>query len=253
MYTINEAITHLQEDIEEKKKYIKRLEEFEELSKKGLSEIEYHDFCETYIRNSDLLGNALTVVFPFLKLEQSGINYYTYKIEGYDKTEIKIPSSRCLGINVYFKEYMNEPAVFEKTIEQQYLLRMSKLHKDIEICEKFIATNSVFEKAKLVFPHHKTPFNVINLLISSKTFNKKAYIDKLNNATEELKALQEYKNKDLTEKNRKYLEQQSFIEEFIPQFLKWTKTVYIYEAGWNRVEAVCRMRDGVLLLENNNY
>lgn len=63
---VSEAIAELEENIANENKLIELLRRFEQLSETGLSEADYHTFCETDMRNTDSLGKALLKVFPFL-------------------------------------------------------------------------------------------------------------------------------------------------------------------------------------------
>lgn len=72
---IQEAIASLREDISLRQEQIEQLNQFRDLAEHGLSETQYHDLCKTDMRCSDLLGQALLKVFPFLQYDRRGTNY----------------------------------------------------------------------------------------------------------------------------------------------------------------------------------
>lgn len=229
MSAVSEAIASLKTDICEKQNQIKELERFEEVSKKGLTEVMYHKYCETNLRYSDTLGESLLTVFPFLVYISKGVNYYHFYSKEYPNILVRIPNSRCKGVEIIVSKYHYEEETAEKSIKSNFLIRETELCRETEKMAEYIDSDSIIKRAKLMFPSCVLPLAIIKLLClgrQASTLNiKRKYEKKL----EELMKLRSTRQKRLEEAVSEYKKQQQQLRPLAQEFLLWTNEVRVYQ------------------------
>lgn len=225
MYTVEEAIANLSEEIAEKQEQITQLQRFGEIAKCGLTEQEYHNFCETDLRYSDVLGKSLLTVFSFLEYEKRGANWFFYRL---DEVQVCIPNSRCMGIDIVMPNLIPDFDKRKNTIQQNYWLK--PLDKKIQLYQQYLQTKSFVTRAKLMFPTYRTPFAVIKFVMLGRQASDKEMKRKLDEATEERAKLEEKIQQKINEATEMFQLQKKFFDKYIPLFLEWTETIRIQTA-----------------------
>lgn len=249
---IREAIASLQEDISLKQEQIKQLSQFGNLVEHGLSETQYHDLCRTDMRCSDLLGQALLTVFPFLQYDRRGTNYFYYKLSDEyafeEGIEIRIPNSARCGIEIVLEKYRRDSD--RNRLEREYNYRKSVIERKIENIEEYLASKSVVRRAEIAFPNELTLPAVLRYVFGRKK-GKAELCDMLRRAVEERDAdIKAYQEK-VRLAEEKYTKQQALLKRYAAAlFLKWAKEVRVYERHWESEAAVILMRNGEVILQD---
>lgn len=249
---IQEAIACLREDISLKQKQIEQLNQFRDLAEHGLSETQYHDLCRTDMRCSDLLGQALLKVFPFLQYDRRGANYFYYKLSDEyafeEGVEIRIPNSAVNGVEIVLEKYRRNSDASH--ILREYNYKKSSLESEIERLEKYLASRSVVTRAKIAFPSCPTGLAVLHYIFGRKK-GKDELFDKLRRAFEERDAVIKSCQEKVHQAEERYAEQQALLKITAARFLDWTEEVRIYQRHWES-EAVSFMKghDGEIILKD---
>lgn len=101
--TIEESIKRLQEEIKEKEKQIKLIKNIN--NNQIVTEQEWHEICETPLRNSNLLEQLVKNIFPDAENIQNYVNYVYFDLLGF---RCAIPTSLCQGIYIDVKWYLKD-------------------------------------------------------------------------------------------------------------------------------------------------
>ena len=89
MYTIKKTLAELKIEKVELENKIELVKSFDKLTTADFTEEVYHDFCETPLRGTDILGEKLASVFPFLVLQKGRSNYSEYAFDFKDLKDSK--------------------------------------------------------------------------------------------------------------------------------------------------------------------
>lgn len=249
MYTVKDAITNLLEEIEDKQQQIKQLQQFDKFAKRGLTEQEYHNFCDTDLRYSDVLGKALLIVFPFLEFEKRGANWFFY-LSKEENVQICIPNSRCLGVDVVIPDLIPNIDKRIHSIEQKYWFQTRTLEKKIQLHKDYLQADTITKRAKLMFPTYRMPFAVMKLFLLGKQASVKEMQKKTEETEAELNKIQDKISKEVAEATELYYRQKAFLDKYIPAFLKWTiKTVRVQTALDSCIGITYQYKDGELKIQ----
>lgn len=232
MYTIKEAIANLTEEIAEKQEQIAQLQQFDKIAKKGLTEQEYHNFCETDLRYSDVLGNSLLTVFPFLEYEKRGVNWFFYRL---NDVQVCIPNSRCMGIDIVIPKLIPDLNKRIHSIKQEYEFQVKPLEKQLLLYQQYFQAKSDSERAKLMFPTYRTWFALLKFIALGRVASDKEMRKKQEEAMEQKAALEERFRLKSTEIADFEKSQTFFFKKYIPLFLKWTDTIRVQAVLNNNV------------------
>lgn len=237
---IQEAIASLREDISLKQEQIEQLNQFKELAEHGLSETQYHDLCKTDMRCSDLLGQALLKVFPFLQYDRRGANYFHYKLSdeyAFEQgVEIRIPNSAVDGVEIVLEKYRRDSDASHML--QEYNYKKSRLESEIEKLEEYLASRSVVRKAQIAFPYYSTGLAVLHYIFGRKK-GKIELHDKLRKAVEERDAVIKSCQEKVRLAEHLYARQQALLKRYAAAlFLNWTEEVRVYQRHWESEQAI---------------
>lgn len=227
MYTVEEAIANLKEEIAEKQEQIIQLQQFSEIAERGLTEQEYHNFCDTDLRYSDVLGKALLTVFPFLEYEKREANWFFYHI---GDVQVCVPNSRCMGIDIVMPNLIPDLDKRIHSTGQKFWFRTKSLEKKIQLYQEYLQVKGIANRAKLMFPTYRTWFAVLRFIALGKQTADKEMRKKLEEALEEQKVLEEKIRQKNTEVANVYDSQKIFFNKYIPMLLEWTDTVRVQTA-----------------------
>lgn len=230
MYNIENAIAALQRDIEEKNKRVKILQNAQEHGIGELTEDTYHEMCLTYLRGSDLLGNALTKVFPFLTYEEGGCNYFYYRTE--NGISVRIPNSAIRSVEIVVDRYFRDADKAIASIESKYALSRGEYKRTIREGEEYFTTKSIVRKAKIIYQYHYvTWYAVLCYLFSSRKKLRKRVQQRLTEAQRGSHELSCRMEEEIVRAKENRVRQQTELMRLAADFLKWTKRVNIYEKG----------------------
>ena len=81
MCTIKETLAELENEKKELENRIELVKSFDKLTTADFTEEVYHDFCETTLRGTDILGEKLANVFPFLVFQKRNYNEYVFSFK----------------------------------------------------------------------------------------------------------------------------------------------------------------------------
>lgn len=218
MNDIKDAIEGLKSDIAEKNALLNLLENFNVNT--PLDELTFHRLCDTKMRTSKVIGEALEKVFPFLAFSGVGANHFCFncletkaisvRIPNYNTNSIELVLEPCVGANpncYYFDSNAYE--------EARYSYKSKMIMNDISVIQK-----NLEKKAVGVF-----------------TGKKKELMNSLAEKQAELEALARHHSEFVNEHNLLRKEQQEMLSDYAERFLKWTKKVYVYQRHWESVWA----------------
>lgn len=219
MYTVDETIKMLKEEIAEKENLISLVNDFKN-GKIEFTEENYHQLCETSLRGGRILGEKLEEIFPFLKLidKKSFINDYifTLNINGENFT-VKIPNSRRNNITIIIPK-----------IAVDYTIDGENAQKEIDKINKAINEKSITKRADFIFPNYKKPFRLLAYLTN---YRKKTYIERLTEIKNKLEKTQRFYEKKIKENDeitKRYNDvMEYFKNNYLTPMLKWTNQVVI--------------------------
>ena len=228
MYTIKETLAELENEKTEIEKKIELVKSFDKLTTADFTEEVYHDFCKTTLRGSDILGEKLASVFPFLVLQKGRSNYNEYafdfkdlKDNKYFNIRVTIPCYAVTAIEIEihkkksFFMFQNEVEIIEKKIEDLEKVLTYSFSQRIEYCGK--GYRNWFRPIHYLFKHNKKELNnkILMAIEEEKEHLKNAKARKLKNEI----VSREFQR--LTDK---------IVAEYVPQFLEWTKVVTVNAA-----------------------
>ena len=228
MYTINETLKSLENKKAEIENQIELVKSFDNLTTADFTEDVYHDFCKTTLRGSDILGEKLASVFPFLVLQKGRSNYNEYafdfkdlKDNKYFNIRVTIPccSVTAVEIEIHKKKsfftFEGDIEIIEKKIEELEKVLTYSFSQRVEYCGKGFC--NWFKPIHYIFKHNKKELNnKIRMAIEGeKERLKDAKARKLKNEI----VSREFQR--LTDK---------IVAEYVPQFLEWTKVVTVNAA-----------------------
>lgn len=247
MYTVETAIAEIKEQIACKEKQIQLLHTFDSITK-GTTEDNYHAFCNTPLRNSDVLGKILIQNFPFLSYREKGCNYFYYNIINTDYI-VKIPSSEARGIEINMSNYIPDYDKIERDIKNKFSYKRDDLLQKIQYCTTILNTKSSIKKAKLIFANYRTAVAVASYIKgSTKTNYNNQYKAILAQLTEKLNDLNMAEAKYKEGETALFDRQQADIQKYCTEFLKWTDCVIICKD--NRMLATVRMENNNIVIKN---
>lgn len=191
-----------------------------------LTESKYHECCETLLRNEDDFGRLLTEVIPCLSYADGGSNYFYYKCEGY---LVKIPNSRCCGIDVVLPHYSKVISSQESLLRFSYHnseLRMK--NKVIDLWESYFKATSLLARAKIVVNGKFKLIRYLYRLVAKRdNYNK----GRLQANLQVLYAQRAEIEQEMETKYYKYLDEQTHyrdvLKKILPIMFKWTNTVRV--------------------------
>ena len=239
---IHEAIKTLEDDISIKKEQIAKLKDFTKLSANGLSEDQYHEFCETNLRYTDLLGKVLVKNLPFLTYERRGANNFFYTLEG---QKVFIPNSLCYGVELHLQKVYVSPENEKNRIMKDYTSIKEHREEKIATREAYLATKNLIKKARIIFPTYRPVIAMIKYLFKAPF---KHYRTEIKKQLEELIQLNQRAETSLNEKIKtidfEYEKQQAFFKKYVPLFLEWTQTeVRVYNDN-SQIAMKYKLKDG---------
>ena len=228
MYTIKETLKSLENEKAEIEKQIELVKSFDKLTPTDFTEEVYHDFCETTLRGTDILGEKLANVFPFLVLQKGRSNYSEYAFDFKD-----------LKDNKYFNIRVTIPCCSVTAVEIEIHKKKSffTFEGDIEIIEKKIEelekvlTYSFSQRVEYCGKGFRRWFRPIHYLFKH---NKKELNNKIHMAIEEEKEhlkntkARKLKNEIVSREFQRLTDK--IVAEYVPQLLEWTKVVTVNAA-----------------------
>ena len=243
--SINDAIEAIKNEIDTKQRQLERLHHFDEMAQAGLSEEQYHDFCQTDMRYSDLLGKALVTSMPFLTYIKKEPNYFYYNIENTDLA-VKIPNSLCTGVEIIIDKYYRDDDELVSCVTRKYKLDDNIRSQKILTYTAFLNTRSVLKRACLVAPSNQSLAKLlISYVINNKKENyEKKITDQLAKLKKEEAQIKIAKLRELETRAAAYKKQMQDIEYYAAQFLEWTDKVQIRIHASNIVKIEYTVRDG---------
>lgn len=231
MYNIEDAIAALQREIEETNQRIRVLQEAQEHGIGRLTEDTYHEMCLTHLRSSDLLGIALTEVFPFLTYEKGGINYYYFKTE--NGLTVQIPNSAVRDVEIVVDRYFPDAEKSMRAINSNHAFRKGECQRIITSCEEYLTSCSLVKRAKIAYRRYRTWFAVLSYCFHFYKwgrFRKEAQ-NSLEQAKRKEREIANKITKEITDAKENRIRQQTELMRLAAEFLRWTKRVYIYQKG----------------------
>lgn len=228
MYTINETLKSLENEKAEIENQIELVKSFDNLTTADFTEEVYHDFCETTLRGTDILGEKLASVFPFLVLQKGRSNYNEYafdfkdlKDNKYFNIRVTIPCCLITAVEIEihkkksFFTFADEIEIIEKKIEELEKVLTYSFSQRVEYCGKGFC--KWFRPIHYLFKHNKKELNnkILMAIKEEKEHLKNAKARKLKNEI----VSREFQR--LTDK---------IVTEYVPQFLEWTKVVTVNAA-----------------------
>lgn len=226
--TIQDAIEDVQEEIKDRERCLKRLEEFQSISERGLTEAEYHDLCDTGLRASDSLGEALLTVFPFLEYDKRGANYFFFNLPNQDNSKIyvRIPNSRRKGVEIIVSHYCTERDI--ELLNNHYNLDESIVKAEINRGERFLSDDTpVYEKAGIIFPTLVEWYATIKYVFGNRKRYRKQVEEKLEKACQRRDSIVSKRDKEIEEIKASRESQQELLEKYARLFLKWCDEVRV--------------------------
>lgn len=224
MYTVKESIAVIEREIEESKKRIEFLKQYD-CGEMEFTEDNYHELCLTYLRGNRELGEKISEMFPFLKLSnhKSYINDYVFSLEIKGKEyKVLIPCSAIKHVAIIIPKPNNG---------QSDQAELQRIKKQIKKVESNLNEKTIFGRANCIMLGYKKPFRVLAYLKKYKT--KKNYIKKLTSVKEKLENSKRIYEKRIEENKlaqQEYDENVKYFKEnFVPQLLTWTKEIVIKE------------------------
>lgn len=228
MYTIKETLAELENEKTEIENKIELVKSFDKLTTADFTEEAYHDFCETTLRGTDILGEKLASVFPFLILQKDRKNYNEYafdfkdlKDNKYFSIRVTIPCSliTAVEIEVYKKQnfftFQSEIDGLEKKIEELEKVLTYSFSQRVEWCGK--GFRNWFKPIHYIFKHNKKELN--NKVITA-----------IKEAKEDLKNAKERKLKEEIMNRQFQRFTDKIVDEYVPRFLEWTRVVTVNAA-----------------------
>lgn len=225
MYTIKETLAGLENEKVVLENKIELVKSFDKLTTADFTEEVYHDFCETTLRGTDILGEKLASVFPFLVLQKGKSNYNEYVFDFKD-----------LKDNKYFNIRVTIPccSITAVEIEIHKMKSFFTFADDIEIIEKKIEglekilTYSFSQRVEYCGKGFRRWFRPIHYLIKH---NKKELNNKIHMAIKEEKEhlkntkIRHLKNEILLREFQRLTDK--IVADYVPALLEWTKVVMI--------------------------
>lgn len=273
-FTIEEAITDLKEDIDDRAGELEELKRFEEEINAGsqvkLDEKRYHKLCRTALRTSDVLGKCLCNTFPFLKHIRGGCNYHFFQLDEQcggkyrllessvlqnDSIEIRIPNSAVQGVEIVVKKFYIPADKEEKYINGLFNYLTNDLDAEIKRIKEFLEAGGYIKEAKLMFPEHRTFFALVKytvFLTLAKQNVRRTMEIKLAEAEKERNNRIEKKEKALEEAFKLREEQQSLLRHYASYFLEWTDKVRVYENTYQSVKQEFFYENGKMTSKEHN-
>lgn len=225
MFTINETLAILEENKVEIEEQIELVKKFDKISTTDFTEEVYHKFCNTTLRGSNILGEKLASVFPFLAYQYGKNNYNEYVFNFKD-----------IKSNKYFDIYVTIPNSLVTAIEIKIQKKKSffgdkngieDIEKQIKELEK-VLTYSFFQRVEWCGAGFHSWFKPIHYIIkhNKKEINNKVttIIEKKKETLKTIKTRQ-LKNKIMTKMYKRITDK--IIIEYVPQFLKWSNVVMV--------------------------
>ena len=223
MYTIKETLAELENEKTEIENKIELVKSFNKLTTADFTEEVYHDFCETALRGTDILGKKLASIFPFLVFQKSNCKEYAFSFKNikdnkYFDIRVIIPCYATTAIEIEickkksFFTFQNEIEIIEKKIEDLEKVLTYSLPQRIEYCGK--GYRNWFRPIHYLFKHNKKELNN-KIFIAIKEEKEHLKNAKARNLKNEI-LLREFQR--LTDK---------IVADYVPILLKWTKVVKI--------------------------
>ena len=170
MYTIKETLEELENGKRELENKIELVKSFDKLTTADFTEEVYHDFCETTLRGTDILGEKLASVFPFLVLQKGRSNYSEYafdfkdlKDNKYFNIRVTIPccSVTAVEIEIHKKKsfftFEGDIEIIEKKIEELEKVLTYSFSQRVEYCGK--GFHRWFRPIHYILKHNKKELN----------------------------------------------------------------------------------------------
>ena len=226
MYTINETLAELENEKRELENRIELVKSFDKLTTADFTEEVYHDFCKTTLRGTDILGEKLASIFPFLVFQKSNYSEYVFSFKNikdskYFDIRVTIPCYAVTSIEIEvhkkksFFTFQNDVEIIEKKIEELEKVLTYSFSQRVEYCGKDY--RNWFKPIHYLFKHNKKELNnKIRMAIEEEKEHLK------NTKARHLKndiLLREFQR--LTDK---------IVAEYVPQFLEWTRIVTVNAA-----------------------
>lgn len=224
---INSALKEIEQEIHKlnvRKEKIQRLQNV--LDKEIISETEYHELCETPLRYTDLLGKLVCNALPCLTYESYSLNYFHYLANDW---QVRIPNSRCSGIEIVLPYYGVKNRCECNSQNFSRTLKLGSTKDKIRKIERFLASDSILEKALLAEPASVSQLvkYIIDWIFKGKRY-KRDMTSRLIDLKEKASSLESELNKTyriyLSNVQKIYLA----LQEILPEMLEWTDKVRIY-------------------------
>ena len=223
MCTIKETLAELENEKKELENRIELVKSFDKLTTADFTEEVYHDFCETTLRGTDILGEKLANVFPFLVFQKRNYNEYVFSFKNikdnkYFDIRVTIPCYAVTSIEIEvhkkksFFTFQNDVEIIEKKIEDLEKILTYSFSQRVEYCGK--GCRNWFKPIHYLIKHNKKELNnKIHMAIEEeKEHLKNTKIRHLKNEI----LLREFQR--LTDK---------IVVDYVPALLEWTKVVMI--------------------------
>lgn len=221
MTAIQEAIIELRGEIAEREGKIKLLNDVERLvANNELTEELYHKLCLTPLRRTDMLGQMLSKVFPFLIYNEWQPNAFVYKTA--DDLTVEIPSTYTNKVIFVIPDLCTQ-AIREQR-EKMHQIEISELQKSIATANAFLNENNVFKQLRIAYPKGNLCIAAIQYVFGN---TPKRFKQQLAAAINELENVVKRYRRDLQELSRRWREQRYQIDLYAPLFLQWTSQVYV--------------------------
>lgn len=228
MYTIKETLAELENEKTEIENKIELVKSFDKLTTADFTEEVYHDFCETPLRGTDILGEKLASVLPFLVLQKGRSNYSEYafdfkdlKDNKYFNIRVTIPccSITAVEIEIHKKKsfftFEGDIEIIEKKIEELEKVLTYSFSQRVEYCGK--GFRNWFKPIHYILKHNKKELN-----------NKiRMAIEKEKEHLKNTKA-RKLKNEIVSREFQRLTDK--IVAEYVPQLLEWTKVVTVNAA-----------------------
>lgn len=240
---IQEAINVLEDEISENNERIKLLKAFDAISERGLTEEEYHVLCETDLRNSDILGQALSISMPFLIYDRCEPNSFIYMVDDF---EVHIPSSSNTWVNIIVEGFHANRDEIETNANLKFCSREMVCERELNKVYTYINSKSLVEKSHICFPTFSKPFAIANYIFRQAGCTDSAH-KYLTELLREKMNIEKEKKEYIEEADSKRLELRSILFNYIKRLLKWTNDVYVTDRNHRYTQVHYVMKDNQIV------
>lgn len=232
MNEIKEAIEQLQEKKENIDKQIAMLQNFEHTD---LTEENYHEFCRTLLRNSELLGQALGQMFG-VKYLRRNLNSFDYRLPNGWRMMVPSTTENCIFIAIedYVGENFENSAFARKNLDVQ-----RQAEREIEfLTDKFLNADKN-GKADYVAIGFQMKNPIIKRIVENIGYDitnlwehyEKKYANRVKALKKKIDDLQESYETEKSAWNVAFEKQEKYLEEYCGILLHWTSKVNVFQDG----------------------